>query len=67
MKATYQVNGMTCDGCVRSLSAALAAALPAARIDVELQGGLVRVEGEHDEAAVQQAVADSGFEYVGKP
>ena len=61
----YRVEGMTCEGCVASLTRALAAALPGAGVRVELEGGLVRIEGPHDPEAVERAVEDAGFDFAG--
>ena len=65
MDKTYDVQGMTCGGCVKSVTNAVSAALPNAKIDVSLEAGTVRVEGDHDEAAVRQAVEDAGFDFGG--
>lgn len=62
---TYKVKGMTCGGCVNTLTRALQQALPAAQVKVTLEGGLVRVDGDHTTDAVSQAVEDAGFDYVG--
>lgn len=62
---TYRVEGMTCGGCVTSLTRALESALPEANIEVELEGGLVRIEGAHDASKVEQAVDAAGYNFVG--
>ena len=62
---TYRVDGMTCGGCVASLTRALQGALPGRHVEVTLEGGFVRVEAPHDAAAVAQAVGAAGFTYVG--
>jgi copper chaperone len=62
---TYRVDGMTCGGCVASLTRALQHALPGLGIEVTLEGGLVRVQGSHDAAKVEQAVSAAGFTFVG--
>jgi copper chaperone len=62
---TYTVEGMTCDGCVKTLTRALERALPSVKIDVTLEGGKVNVDGEHTEEAVRQAVEDAGYDFVG--
>ena len=62
---TYHVEGMTCGGCVASLTRALEVALPGLRIEVKLEGGEVRVEEPHDVAKVAAAVADAGYTWVG--
>ena len=61
----YKVEGMSCESCVDSLTRALTAALPDAHAQVELEGGRVRVSGSHDPQAVEQAVEDAGFDFVG--
>lgn len=62
----FLVQGMTCQGCVKSVTRALEAALPDARIKVELEGGKVDIDPAPDEALVRQAVEDAGFDYAGK-
>lgn len=62
--STYHVTGMTCGGCVASLTRALEAALPGCTVEVELDGGTVTVQGPHDAAQVADAVDDAGFELV---
>jgi copper chaperone len=62
--ATYRVKGMTCQGCVNAVTKAITAAAPKASVRVELDGGLVTVDG-CDAATVQKAVADAGFEFAG--
>ena len=63
--STYIVEGMTCGGCVRSVTSALERALPQARVEVELETKRVRIEGRHEVDAVRQAVEDAGFEFAG--
>ena len=60
----YRVDGMTCGGCERSLTAVLK------RIgDVEVSAShtdrTVEVTGVHTEDAVKQAVQKAGFAYGG--
>ena len=59
---TYAVDGMTCGGCVSSLTRALESALPGLEVTVSLAPGEVRVAGDHDAALVEQTVLDAGFE-----
>jgi copper chaperone len=66
MPATYKVQGMTCEGCARSVTRAVAAVLPAVRTQVSVQSGTLTVDGEHDEAAVACAVEDAGFTFAGR-
>lgn len=62
---TYRVDGMTCGGCVASLTRSLKSALPGVELEVTLEGGRVRIDGAHDQAKVEQAVAAAGFDFVG--
>ncbi len=64
MAKTYKVGGMTCGGCVRSVENAIRAAAPDAKVNVDLAGGKVTVEGA-DEQAVAAAVDDAGFDFQG--
>ena len=64
-EASYKVQGMTCQGCVASVTRALEGALGGAEIEVDRQEGLARVRGEHQPAAVQQAIENAGFDYGG--
>lgn len=61
---SYRVDGMTCEGCVRAITAAIQSAAPAARVEVDLDGHRVRVEGA-GEQVVAKAAQDAGFEYRG--
>ena len=63
--ATYKIDGMTCGGCVASVTNALARALPGLEVSVELEGGKLSIPGEHDPAAVAQAVEDAGYDFLG--
>ena len=65
MTTTYKVVGMTCGGCVKSLTTALQGAMPSAGVSVILEGGLVRVEGEHESKTVERAVEGAGFDFAG--
>ncbi len=65
MAKTYKVEGMSCGGCTSSVERAIRAAAPDADVSVELEGGLVTVEGVDDESLIRQAVEDAGFTYAG--
>jgi copper chaperone len=65
MATTYEVKGMTCGGCARSVTKAIAMQLPNVKADVSLEEASVTIEGEHDAAAVERAVEDAGFTYGG--
>lgn len=60
---TYEVQGMTCSGCQRSVVAALARAGVSVGIeDVSLTNGTVRVDAQAPEAVVRQAIEDAGYD-----
>lgn len=65
MKKTYKVEGMSCGGCASSVEQAIKASAPGASVLVELDGGLVSVEGVDDDTLVKSAVEEAGFTYVG--
>ena len=59
---TVSVSGMTCQGCVRSVTNAVQKAAPEARVGVDLEAGLVTVDGPADQTAVTGAIDDAGFD-----
>ena len=66
MEETYKVGGMTCGGCVRSVTNALERLSGDHDVEVSLEAGTVRVRGEHSEAEIEQAVEDAGFDFGGR-
>jgi len=64
-QAKYKVGGMTCGGCARSVSAAIAKAGAGVAAEVELESGTVSVSGALSAEAVRQAVEQAGFDYLG--
>lgn len=56
------VTGMSCDHCVRAITAAVAALPGVTAVDVDLAAGAVRVEGTPDAAAVTTAIEDAGYD-----
>jgi len=61
---TYIVEGMTCQGCVKGITAAILNRVADADVSVELEGGKVTVS-TGDEATVIEAIEDAGFDYKG--
>ncbi len=64
MSDTYSVLGMSCGGCANSVTNAIQDAAPGAAVEVDLDAKSISVEGA-DEATVQKAVEDAGFEFAG--
>jgi copper chaperone len=64
-QASYKIGGMTCGGCTSSVTKALQQALPAAKVEVELESGLAHIQGEHDPKAVAETVEAAGFDFLG--
>ncbi len=65
MAKTYRVDGMSCGGCVKSVSNAIAAKDPKARFTVDLPSGTVRVDSDTAEPLVIAAITDAGFDFRG--
>lgn len=64
MARTYEVDGMTCQGCANSVRNAITKEIPTATVVVDLASANVTVEPA-DDAAVQRAVEVAGFNYRG--
>lgn len=60
-----QVRGMTCDGCANAVRRSIGKVAPAARVEVQLQNGRVRVDGTEDIAGVTRAIEAAGFTVAG--
>jgi len=66
MAAKYKVSGMTCGGCVRSVTNAITAHDATAKVEVDLPAGIVTVDGDLSEDTVKDAVEGAGFDFGGK-
>jgi len=66
MERTYKVGGMTCGGCVSSVTNALTRLSPDLDIQVSLDDGTARVRGEHEGAVIERAIEDAGFDFAGE-
>jgi copper ion binding protein len=64
----YGVQGMTCDHCVRAVTAEVGALPGVERVNVDLATGEVTVTSEDrlDPDAVSAAVEEAGYELVGR-
>jgi copper chaperone len=57
-----QVEGMSCGGCVRSVTKSVQAIDGNAKIDVDLASKKVRVETQASLDAVKSAISDAGYD-----
>jgi len=62
---TYDVQGMTCDHCVRSVTEEIGEIEGVSSVEVNLKDGTAVVSGEVDPEAVRAAVVEAGFEVTG--
>ncbi|TWB17280.1 copper chaperone [Nitrospirillum amazonense] len=65
MNASYRIDGMTCQGCARSVTKAIQAVVPMAEVAVDVDAGVVTVTGPADVGQVKGAVEDAGFDFIG--
>lgn len=56
------VEGMSCEGCVRSVTNALTKLDPAATVSVSLKDGTVAVTSERDRQQLAAAIEAAGFD-----
>ena len=59
---TYDVQGMTCGHCVRSVTEEISEVQGVSSVDVDLEKGTAVVTGEADPEAVRSAVTGAGYE-----
>ncbi|MBN1607907.1 MAG: heavy-metal-associated domain-containing protein [Polyangiaceae bacterium] len=55
------VKGMSCGGCVRSVTRAVQRLDPTSQVDVELETGRVHIEGGMSPEQVRQAIETAGY------
>jgi copper chaperone CopZ len=58
------VTGMTCGGCVNSVKRALAREFPDTDVQVNLETGLVHLDGDVDRARAELSIENAGFGVV---
>ncbi|CAK0773967.1 Heavy-metal-associated domain-containing protein [Azospirillaceae bacterium] len=63
---TYRVEGMTCQGCAKSVSNAITRLAPTVVVTVDVARSEVSIAGAVAPDTVEQAVTEAGFEYHGK-
>lgn len=59
-----KVSGMTCGGCVRSVTTALKSLDSNATVDVNLKSQLVTVESEKGQDEIVSAIEEAGYTIV---
>ena len=61
-----KVAGMTCGGCASSVTRAVTAAAPGAKVSVDLKSGEVTIDGTAAKQAIVTAIEDAGYDVVGE-
>ena len=62
--ATVKIKGMSCQHCVGSVTKALTAIPGISNVQVDLQKGEARFDGDIDSDLVKKAISKIGFEIV---
>lgn len=57
----FKVSGMTCGGCVKSVTNALKATDANAVVDVDLTAKLVKVTSQKDIKSLSETIEDAGY------
>ncbi|HVG81395.1 MAG TPA: heavy metal-associated domain-containing protein [Methylomirabilota bacterium] len=60
------VSGMTCQGCVNSVTKSLERAAPGSKVSVDLAGGSVEIAGAVEEQVARHAIERAGFTVTGR-
>lgn len=60
----FTVTGMTCGHCVASVTEEVSEVDGVQKVDVQLEGGTLTVEGDADSEAIIDAVSEAGYEAV---
>jgi copper chaperone len=58
---TFQVEGMTCQHCVKAITEAVKALDATAAVKVQLNGGVVQVTSVQSSDALMIAIAEAGY------
>jgi copper chaperone len=64
--ARYRVDGMTCEHCARAVTRAIEAAVPGARVAVDLAAHRVSVTADATPDAIRRAVETAGYGFGGE-
>ena len=62
---TYDVKGMTCGHCVRSVTEEITGVEGVSAVEVDLEAGTAVVTGDVAAEAVKAAVVEAGYEVTG--
>ena len=62
----FKVSGMTCGGCVASVTRAIKREYPSASVDIDLPGQIVKVDVVEDPASVARLIEGAGFPVLEK-
>ena len=57
----FQVDDMTCNHCVSTITKAVKGADANAKVDIDLQNHLVRIDGAADAGNIVNAIRDAGY------
>lgn len=60
----FNVNGMTCGGCVRAITSAIQRIDPAAEVKVDIALKQVNIDSQLESEILANAIGDAGFEVV---
>ena len=60
----FTVEDMTCGHCAKTITGAVMAAYPAAKVDIDLPAKRVSIENAGDRAAVASVIAAEGYSPV---
>lgn len=60
-KKTIKIEGMMCEGCVKSVEESLKKIPGVTSVDVNLKKGTATVQGDVEDDALIRAVVDAGF------
>jgi len=60
-----KVTGMTCGGCVKSITNALKAFDSKADVDVDLGSQIIKIESEKSQDEITSTIEDAGYTVIG--
>lgn len=59
---TFNVTGMTCGHCERAVTEAIRSRDADAKVEVDLDAGVVKVDAHLDEAAIRETIEEEGYQ-----